>query len=680
MNEVIFNSLKSYLLGLTRFTFFKHWFINAILIRKSHWMYRDMKKTLINAVRNIRKFYVPSLKLSKGNQIKDLFDKIDIDIPEKGFVYSIDEFKTLDYECNIIGNISVDYSKILENSLGDLRLNYQGSDEYSTNQLQTLDAIGGLINRQIDQLDASGRADRNQFIEFFENIKVGQANSFKEALQRILFFNQILWQTGHGLNGFGRLDKVLNDIYEKDMISKQEALELIKDFLVAANSSFYYKSAALPGDTGQIIVIGGKEESGEYFANDLSYLFLRAVSEMHLPDPKIILRYSENIPRDLMELSLECMATGVGSPLISNDDLIIQKLIDFGYDSQDAYNYVVSACWEPAPVKKGFEMNNIATIVFLSPLNNLLDNEDLSNVSDFDSFLELYEFYLGNYVQGMIDAINRNMNWEKDPLLSLFIDDCDDSLKDLSEGGAVYNNFGLTSVSLSNTVNSLLNIKKLVFDENKYGLIELNDLRKNNFPDSNLVKDLRGHGKKFGMDDAEVIGLTNEIVDCVNEVFKKSRNSYGGGFKFGLSSPAHISSSGITASLDGRRDFEPFDVHISLDNNKDYTELMRFASKLNYDESKFNGNVVDFLASPDFINRNFDKFVDFLMLSMNMGVFQMQMNVVDSKMLIDAKNNPQNYPNLIVRVWGFSAYFTDLPPSYQDLLIKRAIENEGKNN
>ena len=106
---------------------------------------------------------------------------------------------------------------------------------------------------------------------------------------------------------------------------------------------------------------------------------------------------------------------------------------------------------------------------------------------------------------------------------------------------------------------------------------------------------------------------------------------------------------------------------------------MRFASKLDYSGSRFNGNVVDLMVTPNFIEKNFDKFLDYLILSLDMGVFQIQLNVVDSKTLIDAKENPDKYPNLIVRVWGFSAYFKDLPESYQDVLIKRAIENESRN-
>jgi formate C-acetyltransferase len=280
----------------------------------------------------------------------------------------------------------------------------------------------------------------------------------------------------------------------------------------------------------------------------------------------------------------------------------------------------------------------------------------------------------------MINEIN-DIDWETDPLLSFFIDDCDNDFKDLSEGGAIYNNYGFTSVSLSNTVDSLLNLKDLVFDKKRFTLPELNEFRSNNFIDDDVRDTLKNQTNKFGRDNEEVIDLTNDIINHVQKTISNKTTKFGGKFKFGLSSPSYISHSpNIKASFDGRKDFEPFDVHISLDENKDYTELMRFASKIDYSGYKFNGNVVDFMVTPDFINKNFDKFLDFIILSFEMGVFQMQLNVVDSKTLIKAKENPQDYPNLIVRVWGFSAYFKDLPPSYQDLLIKRAIENERKNN
>lgn len=673
MTSVKFLSIaKSIFFKLEQYDFTKRFLIYSLITRKQNWKNKNLLKTLSSSITNFTKFYTPSLKDSKGVQLINLFSKIDIIIPEDNFIYTIDEFKTVNYKNRIADNLSIDYSKILNTSLNDFKELYKDFDDYSLNQMAAIEAIEILIDKIIEELKSSNRFE---FAPYFENMKNSPVNSFKEALQRILFFNQLLWQTGHNLNGFGRLDYILNDIYEKDNISKEEALELIKQFLISAHSYYEYKSNSIIGDTGQIIVLGGLSLDG-YFVNDLTYLFLKAVKELNQPDPKLILRYTKDIPRDLLKLAIETMGTGVGSPLLSNDEIVIPNLINFGYKKEDAENYVVSACWEPAPVGKGLELNNVDSLVFIEPLNELLDKEDLSKYTNFDEFLNDYEKYLTNYSNELLDTINAQ-DWETDPLLSLFIDDCNQNHKDFSEGGAIYNNYGLTTVSLSNTINSLINVKKLVFDDKKYSLFELNEFRKNNFKDESVLNEFKNQ-PKFGMDNEEVIDLTNKITKLTNNIFKNRTNRFGEKFKFGLSAPSYISKSpNVAATLDGRKNAEPFNVHISYEDNGDYTELMRFASKLDYTDSRFNGNVVDFMVSPDFIKKNFEKFTDFIKLSLDMGVFQMQLNVIDSKTLIDAQKNPEKYPNLIVRVWGFSTYFYDLPKDYQDVLIKRALEHEG---
>ncbi len=668
MVNLILN-LKSILLKLGFFEYAKRILIFRALSKKLGKYNSD------NFFKRSHNFYVPSIKQTKGKQIQKLFTKININIPKEGFIFTLDPWKCLYNENGTIGNITMDYSKILNNSIEDLKLAYNSQNEFTSNQLDTLKAFEILIDREIEELKLSNREDKYEYINYLKNIKFKKAESFKEALQRILFFNQILWQTNHPLNGVGRLDLILNDLYEKDNISKKEANELIKDFIIKIHSYYYYKSNELAGDTGQIIVLGGLNEDNFYFHNDLTYLFINALKELNLPDPKIILRYSDKTPDDLMELVVETMATGIGSPLLSNDDVVIKNLINFGYEKEDAYNYVVSACWEPAPLGKGLELNNVTSIIFLKPLNALLDNEDLSKYSNFNEFFDEYKIYLKNYLNEILNQIN-NYVWEEDPIISLFIENNND---DVSKGSAIYNNYGLTSVSLSNTVNSLYNIKKLVFDDEKYSFEELNENRKANFQDELLLNELKSQ-KKFGMDDSEIIRLTNEVTCFVDEVFNSKKTKYGGKFKFGLSAPSYISGSlDILASLDGRKNYEPFNVHISLDDNKDYMEIMHFASKLDYTNHKFNGNVVDFMVAPDFIEKNFKKFLDFLKMSLNMGVFQMQLNVVSSKILIDAQKHPDRYPNLIVRVWGFSSYFKDLPIEYQNILIKRACDNENLN-
>lgn len=676
--------------------------ILAFTMRKLTRKLGTKEKASSYLAKNMHRFYVTGTKFNKGTQIKNLFRKVDIHIPKSGFIFFLDEFKNLSEEGHIIDNISIDYSRVLKTSVYEYNELYfhpksgRGfardlSSDFIKNQLDTLDGIELLIYRIIKKLRNSNHTDRAKFARYFENMIDKPAEHFEEALQRILFYNQLLWQTGHGLNGLGRLDKILEDYYFDDLntgfITQEEIYELIKSFLKTLHTYYWYKSAALMGDTGQVIVLGGKydDEYGEYyFYNDLTYMFIQAIKELQLPDPKVLLRVSDETPRDLIELSLETINTGIGSPLFSNDEIVIDKMIEFGYDKEDANNYVVSACWEPSAVGKGFEQNNINFISFLKPLNEIFDGETeqfLDNILSFDELFNSYKYYLKKDADELI-AILDDIEWNNDPMLSLFIDDCNDRNMDISQGGAKYNHYGITTVGLANTVNSLYALKKLVFEERKYSLNELNKIRKNNFKKDkhqSVLNDLKNVKPRFGMDDDEILDISQEIVQFLEDCFKDYTNKFGGKIKFGLSAPSYISAGEeISASFDGRKAGEPLSTHISLDTNKDFTEVLRFASKLDYGGAKFNGNVVDLMLSPNFIKNHSDKFTDFIYSSIKLGFFQMQMNVVDSKTLIEAKENPESHPNLIVRVWGFSAYFNDLPEEYQDLLISRALKNEGK--
>ena len=676
--------------------------ILAFTMRKLTRKLGTKEKASSYLAKNMHRFYVTGTKFNKGTQIKNLFRKVDIHIPKSGFIFFLDEFKNLSEDGHIIDNISIDYSKVLKTSVYEYNEFYfhpkagRGfardlSSDFIKNQLDALDGIELLINRIIKKLRNSNHTDRAKFARYFENMIDKPAEHFEEALQRILFYNQLLWQTGHGLNGLGRLDKILEDYYFDDLnsgfITQEEVYDLIKSFLKTLHTYYWYKSAALMGDTGQVIILGGKydDEYGEYyFYNDLTYMFIQAIKELQLPDPKVLLRVSEETPRDLIELSLETINTGIGSPLFSNDEVVIDKMIEFGYDKEDANNYVVSACWEPSAVGKGFEQNNINFISFLKPLNEVFDDETeqfLDNILSFDELFNSYKYYLKKDADELIAFLD-DIEWNKDPMLSLFIDDCNDRNMDISQGGAKYNHYGITTVGLANTVNSLYALKKLVFEERKYSLNELNKIRKNNFKKDkyqSVLNDLKNVSPRFGMDDEDILDISQEIVQFLEDCFKDYTNKFGGKIKFGLSAPSYISAGAeISASFDGRKAGEPLSTHISLDTSKDFTEVLRFASKLDYGGAKFNGNVVDLMLSPNFIKNHSDKFTDFIYSSIKLGFFQMQMNVVDSRTLIEAKENPEAHPNLIVRVWGFSAYFNDLPEEYQDLLISRALKNEGK--
>ena len=205
---------------------------------------------------------------------------------------------------------------------------------------------------------------------------------------------------------------------------------------------------------------------------------------------------------------------------------------------------------------------------------------------------------------------------------------------------------------------------------------ELNNNRLRNFQDENIFNTLKTLPKKYAHDNEESIDLVNKILHICNNCVKDYVNPIGGKVKFGLSSPFYIrDANGAAADFSGRKNSDPYATHISSV-TATYTEVVNFAGRIDYSGHAFNGNVVDFFVSPSFIETNFDKFFLFMKTAIKIGYFQMQMNIMDSATLIDAKNNPQKYPGLIVRVWGFSAYFNDLPEKYKDVLIERALQSE----
>lgn len=633
--------------------------------------------------------YIPSKKHLKGVQYRRLFNKVDINISNTDyFVYNLDVYKTIGTEGKRLENLSIDYKLVLDNSLEDFfnRSSNFKNLSYKKNQKELLTGISEYIDKMCDAIKESELSNKDKLISYFKRIKNKKCSSFEEALQRILFFNQLLWQSGHTLNGLGRLDKILDDYYSKDIengtLTKEEALKMIKSMFNILHQNYWYKSNSLMGDTGQIIILGGKEADGTYFYNDLTYLFIEAIKELKLPDPKVFLRVSSKMPKELMEKSLECIKTGIGCPLFSNDDVIIPKLIKYGYNKIDAHNYVTAACWEPTVSSKFMEQCNIDSFVYMKPLITMFDNEDISKIKDYQDLITKYKKYLKNYILDFIKKVNE-IKWEEDPILSLFTENCNKHEEDISTLNSKYNCYGFTSVSLGNVVNSLYNLRTLVFEKQKYTLTKLNEMRKNNF-DSNeeVLNELKSQSIRYGQDNADILEIANDITDYVSKLIATKQNSLGGKFKFGLSSPNYIANSiDIPASFDGRCNNAPFLVHISSDKEGlSYTELIQFASKLNYNDNRINGNVIDFMITPSFIENNFDKIVDFLMISIDIGFYQMQMNVISSDILIEAKKNPDKYPNLIVRVWGFSAYFNDLPENYKDLLIERALKNEGKSN
>ena len=620
-------------------------------------------------------------KRTVGLDTKELLSRVDISFDVNSrFVYFIDTKKTIAVPGNILSNFTLDYDKIVHGSFMDLATKAQGTDEYGMEAKLVIDGINILVKRIIDAIPLSQLSEelKEKHTEYFERILFAKAEHFEEALQRILFFNQIMWQTRHRLNGLGRLDKMLADLYQKDIdtdiLTEEKACELVYDFLNQLSKYASYKSDALEGDIGQIIILGGNQPNGKYFCNGLTEIFMKEQANLKKPDPKTFLRVGKNMPDSLLKLAVSCLTAKTGSPLFSNDEVVIPVLKGFGMPNEDAYSYCVSACWEPYIVGKSLDQNNIMVFDYFKALDAVLNNG-----VEYRSIEELVESYIkenGKCFKEFLQSVDE-MKWAKDPLVSIFMDGCAEKRKDVSEGAAKYNNYGITTVALSNVVDSLFNIKKLVFKDKKYSLAEMNKARVENFDSApEMFIEVTSLKKSYGHDIAEVEALVNRITSSIASIAKSYHNALGGTVKFGLSSPGYnILSKRMSADFSGRKNGKPYNTHISC-TDAGYTEIVGFAGKLEYSDQRFNGNVIDFFMTESLIDENTGKFVLFMKGAIASGFFQMQMNLIDSKTLIDAKAHPEKYKGLIVRVWGFSAYFNELPESYKDLLIERALAAE----
>lgn len=658
--------------------------VNAILLGRDlscqYWNKVNGYSRMTFIREHFSELHAEKIRRSKGQQIKRLLQKVSV-MPVEGnmFFYSVDPFKTVMLAKPIFDNYSIDYSEVINSSLQEIakKLRIRNS-LFDKELLAMIDGLHQYLKRCRNNKDLVNKYEKQ--IDAMESLFHRPAQTFFEGLQRILFVNQFLWQTRHKGVGLGHLDWLLYDLYRSDLqsgtITEEDGLDMLCDFMKALHEHCWFKSSMLMGDTGQIIILGGLSPDGSYRCNTLSYEFIKASKKLRLPDPKVLLRCSGQMPEDLLDLAIDCIATGIGAPLLSNDDAVIPALIDFGYQ-EDAYQYSTAACWEPLIAGLSCDQNNMCSINFAQPLVAMMDSPEFEELDSMEDILSCYKKHLQSYLKGILTELSQ-IEFEEDPMLSLFSPVAREAGKDLLRGGAKYAHMGLTSVGMGTVVNSLLNIRRYVLEKGQFTLEALNRMRKCNFDgEEKILQTLKACSPGYGSDAPEVIELTKNICNLTSEEMEKYTTKLGGKFKFGLSSPGYVSCARETpATLDGRKNGDPFSVHISSSSALPPTELMRFAMQLDYRANRINGNVVDFFVTPNALSADKQKYKALIQGAFAGGVYQMQFNVVDSATLIAAKENPDLFPDLVVRVWGFSAYFKDLPDEYKDLLISRAQENE----
>lgn len=568
------------------------------------------------------------------------------------------------HELGYMSNLSPDYEDAIKVGLLEKR---KTADEYGK---RVIDAIINLADRYRTEAEKQGKTE---LAKVLERVPRYGATSFYEALQffRIIHFS--LWLEGNYHNTVGRFDKYMYPYFKEDMdkgiYTKETALEMLEDFFLSFNKDSDLYVGVQQGDNGQSMVLGGIDENGEEVFNLLSELCLEASRNLLMIDPKINIRVSKNTPERVYELGTELTKAGLGFPQYSNDEIVIDGLVKLGYDIKDARNYVTAACWEFIIPACGADVANIGALSYPKVIDICL-HKYLKECETFEDFTERVREEIQRESDSITNDI-QNLWFVPSPFMNVLFENG-------IYNGAKYNNFGIHGTGIATAADSLAVIKKYVYDEKsilKEVLIEAvdSDFEKH----SELLPLLRNEAPKMGnnedLPDEMSVMLLNMFADSLEEKI----NCRGGKFRAGTGSAMFYlwHANEISASPDGRRKGEPFGTNFSASLfakiNGPLSVIQSF-SKQNFVRAINGGPLTLEFASSMFEGEDAIQKVSSLVKAyMDMGGHQLQLNAINTKLLKDALKHPENHRQLVVRIWGWSAYFVELDKEYQEHVLRR---------
>lgn len=591
------------------------------------------------------------------------------------------------HELGRVCNINPEYSLLLETGTAAKREELLARKdafqrEGNREQADSLDVLLSCLNameRFGDRYQQEAAGVGNTLVaESFSIIPRQPPRTFLEALQFLRLLHFCLWCGATYHNTFGRFDQYMYPYYQRDVengiLDDAQALDLVEEFFLSCNRDSDLYPGMQQGDNGQSMVLGGLNPDGSESYNALSDLCLQASLELRLIDPKINLRVNKKTPLALYEKGSQLTKQGLGFPQYSNDDIVIQALLDWGYKEQDAYNYVVAACWEFIVPGAGMDIPNIGGLSFTQAVLEAL--ERLEDDESFDSLLLAVKDRIFSQAEGLLDG-TKNLYISPAPFMSLMMRGCAERGRDISLGGN-YNNYGFHGTGLSTAVDSLAAVRAYVFEERRFSAAELLELIHSDFAGREEVPPLlRYQGPKMGNDDDSVDGLGVQLLDWFADALEGHRNERGGIFRAGTGSAMYYiwHSKETPATPDGRRKGEALACNYSpslFSRCRGPVSILKSFSKPHLARVANGGPLTIELHDTMFRNEDSTRKVAMYVKSFfDMGGHQMQINAVNKEQMKDAKLHPDNYRNLIVRVWGWSGYFVELDEVYQDHIIER---------
>ena len=593
-------------------------------------------------------------------------------------------------------NICPDYSILLTEGLeGPLhRAEEQLNHCSNKTEQRFLYAVIQTIWSVIDfagRYELAARAAGNETVaDLYARVPRYPAETFHQALQSIRFISSIFNMADNYQFGFGRMDQYLWPLYEKDInngtLTKETARELLEEFFISLNKDTDLYRGIQQGDNGQSVMLGGcKPEDGTSAINDLTYLILEVSRDLKLIDPKINLRIDSNTPEDLLELGCELTKCGLGFPQYSNDEVVIPALVKKGYKLEDARNYTVAACWEFIIPGKGIEIVNQGAVSLPYAVDYAFEKEMKKSFGGFDDkhFRKNIKASIKEQVKNILTM--RDIKTLPSPFATIFFHGAIEARQDAAQCVA-YKNIGIHGAGSANAADALAAIELTYKISGMEGLKELLAAKQNNFKGyESLRQKLHDDMPKVGNADPEVDNELKFLFDCFadaadelsNDKFKVRAGSGSAMFYIWLTDENFkwTFEPKIKATADGRYDKEPLSTSLAPSHGvkvNGVLSVLKSYSVIDYSRI-MNGGPITIELSPSIFNSDegIKKLAQLIRYFVSVGNQQLQLNVLDAGVLEDAIKHPERHRNLIVRVWGWSGYFTELAPEYQQHVLNR---------
>jgi len=540
--------------------------------------------------------------------------------------------------------------------------------------------------------DAERKSELEKIAEICDRVPAHPARTFREALQSVYFARMlVMWETFFAVShSVGRVGQYTNPYYENDkkagLLTKEEAQELIDCFLIKLSHASHANHVG----------VGGVKPNGQDATNDLSYMLLEGMAHVRLTEPFMSIMVHSKTPEALLMKGCKLLSLGTGHPVFINNDIQVEQMLARPVPLEHARAVSQVGCYEP--VVGGFDGGhyaegpfNLAVILELVLTNgwsryyNKKLGLETGDPRQFKSFEELREAFK-KQATWILNGINTVSEIVEETLAELcptpyesaLIEDCIEKGISRESGGARYN-FSpmIVGVGGVDAGDSLAAIKKLVFDEKKITMDQLCTALDNNFEGYEELRQMLLKAPKFGNDDDYV----DEQVAWVSHVYadgaNKCRNPRGGhGTPIGAPMQMYVYCGEVTGALpSGRLAWQPLSDAWSPGAGNDLngpTSVLNSAGKIDHVEL-MSGVTLNMRLDPVVFKSDdgLKRCADMIRTFVDQKIFQVQINVVSSDTLRAAQKEPAKYRDVMVKVAGYSAYFTSLPKPLQDGLIAR---------